>query len=84
MEAAGGFRVALSLPPELVDMYVYVGADAPVLDGQGQWALSIPATFLVGRDGRIRFAHVDLDASRRIAPGKVMPVIRNCGLQRAR
>lgn len=76
LEAASAFDVALSLPPELVELYAFVGADAPVLDGQGQWAMPIPATFLVGCDGRILFAHVDMEGPQRTAPARVIRLVR--------
>ncbi len=76
LEAASAFDVALPLPPELVELYAFVGADAPVLDAQGQWAMPIPATFLVGCDGRILFAHVDMEGPQRTAPAKVIRLVR--------
>ena len=83
LEAAGAFDVALSLPPELVELYAFVGADAPVLDARGQWAMPIPATFLVGCDGRILFAHVDMDGPERTAPAKGIRLVRRVRSGRA-
>jgi peroxiredoxin len=75
LHVARAFNVAMSLPPELVDLYSQIGADAAVLDEEGRWELPVPATFLVGRSGRIRFARVDLHASRRTGPEEVISAI---------
>ena len=79
LHAANGFNVAMSLPPELVDLYAQ-WADAAVLNVDGQWELPIPATFLIGQCGRIRFARVELDARKRTAPDDVMPTLRDMRL----
>jgi peroxiredoxin len=76
MEAANGFNVALSLPPELVDLYGASGATQPVLSASGQWILPVPATFVVDARGEIRFADVDVDFRRRADPEEVLAVVK--------
>lgn len=60
-EAAAAFDLAVMVPPEIVDVIAASGLDAPVLGAHGQWMLPVPAVFVVGRCGRIRFAHVEDD-----------------------
>lgn len=80
MEAARAFGVAFTLSPELAELYASVGNDLPVINGNGQWALPIPATYVVGRDGRIAFAHVEADYRDRAEPDEVMAIVE--GLSR--
>lgn len=74
LDAANGFGIAFTLPPELIDLYASSGTDIPVLNGNGQWVLPIPATYVVDRAGRIRFAHVEMDYRERIDPQSVIAV----------
>ena len=75
LTAARGFGVVFDLPPELVDLYQAVGHDLPVTNGNGQWALPVPATYVVSPDGRIAYAHVDTDYRNRAEPADVMALL---------
>lgn len=46
--------------------------DLEAASGQDHHMLPVPAVFLIGRDGRIRFEHVDADYRRRIAAKRLM------------
>jgi len=84
LDVASRFGVALSVPPEVVDLYAYLGADPAVLDVTGHWLQPVPATFLVGTDGTILFSRVDLDGRERTPPAEVLKAIPRCtedGLQ---
>lgn len=73
--AADAFGVGFTLPPELVALYASVGNDLPTINGNGQWVLPVPATFVVGRDGRISYAHVEADYRERAEPADVMALV---------
>ncbi len=75
LDAADGFNIACTLPPELVDFYGSVGVDVPVFNGNGQWVLPVPSTFVIDVNGTIRFAHVDEDVRRRPEPSDVLAII---------
>lgn len=75
LEAANGFDLAFTLPPELVSFYGSVGTDIPVLNGNGLWVLPVPATYVIDEEGRIRFAHIEEDIRQRAEPGDVIGVI---------
>lgn len=77
LEAANGFELAFTLPPELVSFYGSVGTDIPVLNGNGLWVLPVPATYVIDEDGRIRFAHIEEDIRKRAEPGDVLRVIED-------
>lgn len=77
LEAANGFELAFTLPPELVSFYGSVGTDIPVLNGNGLWVLPVPATYVIDEDGRIRFAHIEEDVRKRAEPADVLRVIED-------
>jgi peroxiredoxin len=72
MQASNAFGVAFDLPPELVDLYSSVGHDLPKTNGNGRWSLPVPATYVVGQDGVILYAHVDADYRNRAEPADVL------------
>jgi len=52
-----------------------VGNDVPVLNGNGRSVLPLPATCVIGRDGRIVFAHVESDYRERAEPADVLAAV---------
>ncbi len=45
-------------------------------NGDGGWSLPVPATFLIGQDARVLFAHVDPDFRERSDPDEVLALLR--------
>lgn len=76
LAAAQAFGVAFTLPAELVELYGRVGNDLPSLNGNGQWVLPLPATYLIDRQGRIVFAHMEADYRERAEPQEVLDALR--------
>lgn len=76
-QAADGFGISFDMPPELVDLYTSVGHDLPVTNGNGRWSLPVPATYVVGTDGRISFASVDVDYRNRSEPSQVLAILKH-------
>ena len=76
LEAAKAFGVGFDMPVELVKLYSGIGHDLPVINGNGQWYLPIPATYVVGKDGCILYAHVEADYRERAEPAEVMAHVR--------
>jgi len=50
--------------------------DLPRFQGNDSWMLPIPATFVVGRDGRIKARFVDPDFRRRAAIEDLISALR--------
>jgi peroxiredoxin len=75
LAAAEAFGIAFTLPPELVELYGRVGNELPVVNGNGQWTLPIPATYVIDRDGRVVFAHVEADYRERAEPAEVLAAV---------
>jgi peroxiredoxin len=77
LAAAHGFGIAFTLPPELVELYSSVGNNLPQLNGNGQWVLPVPATFVIDKSGVIQFAHVEADYRERAEPADVLSAVRS-------
>lgn len=72
LAAATAFGIAFELPASLVELYSRVGNDLPTINGNDRWVLPVPATYVVGVDGRIVQAHVDVDYRQRAEPQEVL------------
>jgi peroxiredoxin len=75
LEAANAFGIAFELPKELIELYGKVGNDLPVLNGNGQWVLPVPATYVIGKDGLIIYANIEADYRERAEPEKILTFI---------
>lgn len=64
-----GYAISLNLAVwiggEMRDLMIGLGRDLPRYQGNDSWMLPIPATFVVGQDGRIRARFLDPDYRRR-------------------
>jgi peroxiredoxin len=75
LQAATAFGVAFEMSPELIELYSRVGNDLPVLNGNGRWVLPVPATYVIDRDGRVVYAHIEADYRERAEPSDVLASI---------
>jgi peroxiredoxin len=81
LEAANGFGLAYTLHPDLVNFYASAGTDIPVLNGNGQWVLPVPATYVIDTMGSIRLALIADEGGHRAEPRDVIAAIDSMGLQ---
>ena len=65
------FGIAHEVAPAVRDAYAASGM-ACARDDSAAWTLALPAVYLVGRDGRVDWAHVDADWRRRAEPADVV------------
>ncbi|HEU5293906.1 MAG TPA: peroxiredoxin-like family protein [Burkholderiaceae bacterium] len=79
LEAAEAFKIAFTLPPELIDLYGRLGNDLPVLNGNGRWALPMTATYLIDKRGQIVYSHVNADYRERAEPAAVLSRLESIG-----
>ncbi len=71
---AQAFGVAYTLPPELQALYAQVGHALPEINADDSWTLPVPATFVIGQDGRVLAAHVDVDYRERLEPAEALRI----------
>ena len=68
---ARSFGLVFRFSDELRTIYTSFGLSLDHAD----WELPMPATYVIDRDGAIRFAHVDPDYTRRAEPGAVITAL---------
>ena len=69
-------RRAVQLPPELREVYLSLGIDLPVHNGDQSYELPLPATYVIDRDGIIRAVFADADYVKRMEPADILAVLR--------
>ena len=67
--------LAFPVGPEVLQGFLSVGFDLAVVNGTQSGFLPVPATFLLERDRRVHFAHVDPDFSHRAEPADVLAAL---------
>lgn len=70
------FGVVFRTPPRYRTLLERAGVDLAERSGNPAWFLPVPATFLVGRDGTIRRAWVNVDFTERAEPSEVVAALR--------
>jgi hypothetical protein len=70
-----------------LNLTIWVGAELqklmegrrniPEFQGNDSWMLPIPATFVIGRDGRIRARFMDPDYRKRMAIADMLAALRS-------
>jgi peroxiredoxin len=78
---AKAFGIVFDLAEELRPIYTLFGHALPNRNGDDSWALPIPATFVLDREGVVAVAFVDVDYRNRLEPAEVVAALR--ALQRA-
>ena len=74
--SAREFGIVWRFSEELRDVYLtFFKIVLPEYNGDDSWELPIPATFVIGRDGVIRFAFVDPDYTRRAEPAEILAAL---------
>ena len=70
------YGLVWELGPEMQAIYQRLGHPLPRINGTNEWTLPVPAGFVVGRDGRIVYAHVDARITRRLEPEAALEAVR--------
>lgn len=74
-EAAKAFGLLFTLPDYLQALYSTLGNDLARVNSVGEWVLPVPATYVIGQDGRIIGHHVEIDYRQRMEPIKALDMI---------
>lgn len=73
-DVAKSFGLVYEMVPEMVELYRDMGRDIGAMNGSEDWELPVPATYVVDRQGIIRYAFVELDHRVRAEPSEVVEV----------
>jgi peroxiredoxin len=71
-ETARNFGLVYRVPDYQQSVYRRSFVNLPHLNGDDSWELPIPATYIVGRDGIVRYASVNPDYSERPEPVDIL------------
>ena len=67
--------LVFELPEALRPIYQSIGIDIPAFNGDDSFRLPVPATYVIGTDGVVRFAFVNADYTRRVEPQEIVTVL---------
>lgn len=70
------YGVTFDLPGSLRDIYTRFGHALPAVNGDGDWLLPLPATYVIDRQFRIVLSFVDIDYRHRLAPDDIIAALR--------
>ncbi|MGH9523381.1 MAG: peroxiredoxin-like family protein [Terriglobales bacterium] len=71
-QVARKFGIVYSVPEEQRRVYRRTFVNLPFVNGDESWELPIPATFVVGREGRVLYSSADADYTQRPEPLEVL------------
>lgn len=75
-EVARQYGLVFAVGEEVAERYRLSGIDLAAINGDNSFELPIPATYVIGTDGVIRYAFVDADYRVRAAPDAVVSALR--------
>jgi peroxiredoxin len=72
---ARAYGLVWKLPGALVELNRERGIDLEAANGNDDWELPVPATFVLDRSGTIRFASADPDYRTRVEPSELLAAL---------
>ncbi|MEM1283438.1 MAG: peroxiredoxin-like family protein [Chlamydiota bacterium] len=75
-KVAESYGILFKLDKQLQSVYTNLGAPLPEYNGTDDWALPIPATFVIDRHQRIALAHIDINYQTRLEPEEALAIIQ--------
>lgn len=72
---AKAFGILFDLPDYLANLYAQFGTNLPEINDAGNWALPLPATYVIGQDGIILKSFVETDYRVRMEPSEALAAI---------
>jgi peroxiredoxin len=72
---AAEFGAAYSLPDAMQSYYRSILVNVPFINGEPSWRLPVPATFVIDRDGRVRWSRGHADFRVRPEPAEALKTL---------
>ncbi len=77
-QVARQFGLAYRVPPAQEAVYRRAFVNLPFTNGDDSWELPIPATFVIDREGIVRFASANGDYTDRPEPAEILRAVASC------
>ncbi len=74
-ELSEKFGLRWTLQPYVKEFFKMFKVELPVIHGDGQWNLPMPARYVIDTDGTVAYAEVNPDYTRRPEPTDLFPVL---------
>lgn len=81
-QVADQYGAGYELDPALRPMHLRLGNDIPRINGTGNWRIPLPATFVIGQDGRVWRSHVPTLMTQRLEPSDAVAALRAMAVAR--
>ena len=75
-KVARQFGLVFALPERLRTIYKQFGADVAAANGDERYELPLAATYVIGKDGIIKYAFVDTDYTKRMEPEEIVKILK--------
>lgn len=76
-KTANEFGLVFTLAEELHDLYKSFGLDIPKYNGDDSWELPMPGTYVLDKDGTVKFAFANADYTKRAEPDDVISALKD-------
>ncbi len=77
--AARAFGLVIPTPADVQEAEQFLGLDLPAHNATDHWDLPMPARYVIAQDGRVAFASVHPDHTRRSDPEEALAAVRSLG-----
>ncbi|MDX8407505.1 MAG: peroxiredoxin-like family protein [Mariprofundaceae bacterium] len=74
---ASAYGLVFTVPESLREVYQAFGIDLADSQGNDRFELPMPATYIVGTDGRVAHAFVDVDYTQRMEPADIVKQLKD-------
>ena len=71
------YGLVYQLSEALQDAHAQGGIVLPDINGDADWQLPVPATFVVETSGRVALSYVDVDYRNRLEPAEILAALRS-------
>ena len=68
--------IVYKFPEDLKQIYSGAGLKVPKANGEETWELPIPATFIVDREGVVKWVHLDPNYTKRPEPSELVQIVK--------
>ncbi|RZA07743.1 MAG: AhpC/TSA family protein [Proteobacteria bacterium] len=69
-------NIVYALPTEMKKLHEELGVDLKASQGNDQWQLPVPATFVVDKNRVVQFAYIDVDYSKRAETSELVRAVK--------